>query len=134
MNISIKSVLMTVLSIVAFAVVAPGADASLMIVPFGPPAVGDSAPPASPTPVYQPSPEYPAEALKAGLEGIVWVKGLVGIEGEMSQLEVVTTDCEACGFEDAALKTAKQYKFEPALSDGQPVTSWVSFKIEFRLP
>ncbi len=125
---------MTALYIAFATIIAPGAVASLVIVPPGPPAIDDSAPVTSPIPVYRPSPEYPAEALEAGLEGIVWVRGLVNIEGKISDLEIVTTDCETCGFEDAALKTAKQYKFEPAQSEGEPVTSWVSLKIEFRLP
>ncbi|MEW6412256.1 MAG: energy transducer TonB [Candidatus Zixiibacteriota bacterium] len=108
--------------------------AAMAIVLPGPPSLFDGPAVTPATAVHQPSPSYPPEALKQELEGTVWVKGLVGIEGDISDLEVVTTDCESCGFEEAALDAAKLYQFEPAHCGSEPVASWVSLKIEFRLP
>lgn len=79
----------------------------------------------------QEQPKYPALALKAGLEGTVWVKLWVDESGRVVQVYVVKADAQI--FEQAALDAARLWRFKPALSKGKPVATWVSVPFRFRL-
>jgi len=78
-------------------------------------------------------PVYPEMARQAGVEGVVWVKALVDKEGKVRDVIIVKPSGANAGFEDAAVEAAKKTTWKPAISNGQPVAVWISYKIEFRL-
>jgi len=78
------------------------------------------------------SPVYPAEAKKAGIEGNVWVKALVDINGNILDA-VVAKSSGVEAFDQSALEAAKKSKFKPAQREGQPVAVWITYEIQFRL-
>jgi TonB family protein len=77
------------------------------------------------------NPHYPEVALKAGLEGKVWVKLWVNVDGKVQEAEVIKSDNAV--FNGAAIEAARQFEFEPAMIKGKPVAVWVSVPFAFKL-
>jgi protein TonB len=75
-------------------------------------------------------PEYPSDARAKGLEGMVILKGVVELDGRVTQLKVMRGDEP---FASAALAAVKTWRFKPALVGGQPAAVYRIFKVPFRL-
>jgi len=76
-------------------------------------------------------PAYPEMAIRAGLEGTVWVKILVDRDGKPKKAVVVKSTSEI--FDQAALDAAMKFVFTPAYMNQGPVKVWVSFPFRFKL-
>jgi protein TonB len=70
-------------------------------------------------------------AVRAGLEGTVWVKILVDKDGRPKKAVVVKSTAEM--FDDAAVQAAMQFVFTPAVMNNGPVKVWVSIPFRFTL-
>lgn len=75
-------------------------------------------------------PEYPSEARSRGQEGLVILKGVVEVDGRVTQLKVMRGDEP---FASAALAAVKTWRFRPAVVSGQPAAVYRIFKVPFRL-
>ncbi len=76
--------------------------------------------------------EYPEMAKRAGIEGRVIVKVLVGKTGEVKKILIEHSDNSMLN--NAAISAIKQYgDFSPAIQNKQPVMCWVNVPISFRL-
>ncbi len=78
-------------------------------------------------------PKYPELAQKANITGVVWVKALVDKEGKVRNVLIVKDSGANAGFEESAIEAAKETVWKPAISNGQPIAVWVTYKVEFRL-
>lgn len=76
-------------------------------------------------------PKYPELALKAGLEGNVYVRVWVDKEGKVRKAVVQKSDAPI--FDEAAREAAMQWVFTPALMQNGPVSVWVVIPFRFRL-
>ncbi|HXX64746.1 MAG TPA: TonB family protein [Bacteroidota bacterium] len=100
--------------------------------------IDDDAPPADfvavekdPQVIKKVEPKYPELAMRAGLEGKVWVKIWVDKEGKPHQVLIQKSDAEI--FNEPALEAAKQFVFTPAYMNNGPVAVWVSVPFKFKL-
>jgi protein TonB len=100
--------------------------------------IDDDAPPADfvavekePVVVKKVEPKYPELAMRAGLEGKVWVKIWVDKEGKAKQVVVLKSDAEI--FNEPAIEAARQFVFTPAYMNNGPVSVWVSVPFKFKL-
>jgi periplasmic protein TonB len=84
-----------------------------------------------PTVVKRIEPKYPDLALRAGLEGNVFVKVWVDKEGKVRKVVLLKSDAPI--FEEAAIAAAQQWVFTPAVMQKGPVSVWVSIPFRFRL-
>jgi len=84
-----------------------------------------------PTVIKKVEPDYPELAKKAGLEGKVWVKIWVDIDGNAKQVEILKSDSDV--FNQACIDAAKQFLFTPAYLKDKPVGVWVSVPFKFKL-
>lgn len=84
-----------------------------------------------PVTVVQISPVYPELAIRAGVEGRVWISILVGRDGKPKKAVVVKSDQEI--FNQSAIDAAMQYSFIPALQNNKPVAVWVVVPFKFEL-
>lgn len=75
-------------------------------------------------------PEYPSEARAKGLEGTVILKGVVEVDGRITQLKVMRGDEP---FASAALAAVKSWRFKPAIVEGRPTAVFRIFRIPFHL-
>jgi len=87
----------------------------------------------APEKVIDVKPTYPEMARRAGIEGVVWVNALVDREGKVRDVIIVKDSGANAGFEDAAIDAAKKTIWKPAISNGQPVALWITYKILFTL-
>jgi len=85
----------------------------------------------APQQVESVQPDYPEMARRAGIEGVVWVKALVDKEGKVRDVIILKESGANAGFEEAAIDAAMKTSWKPAISNGQPVAVWVSYKIDF---
>jgi TonB family protein len=85
----------------------------------------------APEVLNQEQPIYPKLALKAGLEGTVWIKLWVDTTGRVFQAYVQKSDAQI--FEQSALEAARQWRFKPALMKGKPISTWVSVPFRFKI-
>jgi TonB family protein len=77
---------------------------------------------------------YPPEAAAAGREADVVLDLTIDATGHVSHAEVVTSAGPGLeAFDTAAVAAAAGYLFEPAESDGQPVSVELAYKVKFRL-
>lgn len=74
---------------------------------------------------------YPEMAKRAGIEGKVTVRVLVGKDGKPMKAVVQQSDSELLN--KAAVKAVMESVFTPAIQNQQPVTTWVSIPINFTL-
>jgi protein TonB len=79
----------------------------------------------------QKSIEYPEMARKAGIEGQVIVRVLVGKDGKPKKAVVQYTDSKM--LDKAAVKAVMKQVFTPAIQNGRAITCWVSIPIKFKL-
>jgi len=89
---------------------------------------GDMVPPRL---VHKPRPEYPELARKAKLPGRVVLQAVVAKDGTVVEVTVLRSTSSL--FEDAAVEAVKQWRYEPALSGGQPVAVYFTVIVDFRL-
>jgi periplasmic protein TonB len=84
-----------------------------------------------PVALLNPSPSYPELALRANIEGTVWVKMLVTKDGSVKKAIVEKSNADI--FNESALAAANRWTFRPALMNHRPVAVWVSIPFRFRL-
>lgn len=85
----------------------------------------------SPQIIRQVLPAYPDMAVRAGLEGTVWIKILIDREGVPVRAVVVKSTAEL--FDQPALNAAMKFRFTPAIMNQGPVKVWVSIPFRFQL-
>ena len=75
---------------------------------------------------------YPDLARRAGIEGKVIVRVLIGKDGKVKKQLIEYTDSDL--LTEAAKQAITKYgTFTPGIQNGQPVTCWVSIPIQFKL-
>jgi hypothetical protein len=105
----------------------------------------------SPVPVSTTSPNYPSEARKNGVEGILYfnldisetgsiitvsstVRQLFAEDGKLKDSQVYSKYPQAVNqLEKEALESIWQWKFKPAMKDGKAISSRVTLPVKFKL-
>ncbi len=78
-------------------------------------------------------PVHPEEAIRDSLEGKVFLKFIVNVDGSVSDVKVVRVIGSEV-FRQAAIDAVSQSRFKPAEHNGKPVAVWMTQPITFRLP
>ena len=92
------------------------------------PSGGKAASDSQPKPVHKTFPMYPPEAKAKGISGGVVVEAVVDKLGNVIYAKFIAGDNI---FSDAALAAIKDWKFQPATSQGQPVQKTVQIRFDF---
>jgi protein TonB len=85
-----------------------------------------------PQPTYQAPMTYPPRARAQGIEGYVDFSVLIGITGEIEKIEILEST-PAGVFDAAALQGIQQWRFAPAMYQGQAVRAWAKQRVRFDL-
>lgn len=85
----------------------------------------------APRALYDPEPEYSEEARKAKYQGSVILWAVIDANGRPQQLKVARS--LGMGLDEKAIEAVRNWKFEPAKKDGQPVAVQVNIEVNFRL-
>jgi protein TonB len=105
-------------------------------VPFDPPA-----PPARPPLVLADldprfaagfQPDYPAREQRGGIEGVARVRVLIGTDGRVKAVELVSTDSPGF-FEETKRRALAKWRFKPATRGGVAEESWKAMTVRFEI-
>ena len=81
--------------------------------------------------IHQVPARYTAAMRAAGLSGIVTVRLRVDPQGNPSHIKVI--DTKGTGLEESAIEAVRQYKYKPAMANGQPVVATITVEVHFDL-
>jgi TonB family protein len=85
-----------------------------------------------PEPITRNAPEYPADAKKARIEGVVILDGTIDTKGVVRDLKPVRS--EPLGLTEAAIKAVSQWRYTPARdASGKAITMPLTLTISFTL-
>ena len=82
-------------------------------------------------PVVKTAPQYPDKAVELGLEGVVLLLLEIEESGEPASIKVKNQAHPV--LRSAAIKTVRQWQFQPATRDGEAVRSTLKVPIRFEL-
>jgi TonB family protein len=85
----------------------------------------------APVVVQRVEPQYPEEARRERVQGIVIVEAFIDKEGNVGDIEVLKP--LPMGLDQAAVDAVRQWKFQPATMNGEPVNVVFNLTINFRL-
>lgn len=80
--------------------------------------------------LHKVSPDYPKKARKRGVEGSVRLHAIIGKDGSIRELSVISGDPLLT---DAALNAVRQWRYQPTLLNGDPVEVDTTIDVTFAL-
>ena len=83
-----------------------------------------------PRKIFDVKPGYPQAALDARITGVVTIEATVGVDGTVTDAEVLKGVPE---LDEAALGAVRQWRFEPSLLNGEPVPVIIVLTVNFTL-
>jgi protein TonB len=78
-----------------------------------------------------PSPQYPASALRAGIGGTVMVRAELDASGQPVDVDVIRRSGNR-DLDRAAVQAVRKWRFEPAMRNGKGVASTVQVPVDFK--
>jgi TonB family protein len=85
----------------------------------------------NPRPTYDPNAEYSNKARKARVSGTVLLSFVVREDGTTSDIRVIRK--LGAGLDEEAIKAVRQWRFEPATIDGNPIPDRITTEMSFHL-
>lgn len=85
----------------------------------------------APTVIHSVEPEFTEEARHANLQGTVSIQLIVDAQGNPQDIRV--TKHLGMGLDEKAIAAVRQYKFKPAMYQGNPVAVQLVIDVDFRL-
>ena len=83
--------------------------------------------------VREVKPAYTADAMRAKVQGTVWLECVVMPDGTVGRVEVVRSLDSTFGLDQEAIKAAKQWRFRPGTRLGEPVPVLITIELAFTL-
>jgi protein TonB len=77
-------------------------------------------------------PDYPPRAQREGIEGVAVVRVLIGTDGRVKAVELVSTDDPAF-FEATKRRALTKWRFKAATRGGVPEESWKEMRVRFEI-
>lgn len=78
------------------------------------------------------APVYPPIAAQRKMTAQVILSVLVGSNGSVEDVRVLRGDAKGMGFDDAATRAVRSWKFTPAEKDGKRVRVWIPVAVDFK--
>jgi periplasmic protein TonB len=83
-----------------------------------------------PKPVSTPTPDYPEDARRLGIQGTVDVHFTVGVDGKPYNITVKKSLTPE--LDEAAIKGVSKWRFKPATKDRHPIDDEIDAQVSFR--
>jgi periplasmic protein TonB len=78
-------------------------------------------------------PAYTADAMRAKVQGSVWLECIVMTDGSVGDVKVTRSLDPIFGLDQEAIKAAKMWKFAPGMRQGEPVPVIITIELTFTL-
>jgi periplasmic protein TonB len=86
-----------------------------------------------PVVVREVRPQYTADAMRAKVQGSVWLECIVMPDGSVGEVKVTRSLDPVFGLDQEAIRAAKQWRFRPGMRQGQPVPVIITIELTFTL-
>lgn len=86
-----------------------------------------------PVHVIRAKPQYTAEAMRAKIQGSVFVECVVRVDGSVGDIRVVRSLDPVFGLDQEAVKAARRWRFLPGRRHGMPVPVLISIQLDFNM-
>ena len=83
--------------------------------------------------VREVKPQYTADAMRAKIQGAVWLECVVLPDGSVGDVRVTRSLDSTFGLDQEAIKAAKQWRFMPGTRFGEPVPVLITIELTFTL-
>jgi TonB family protein len=83
--------------------------------------------------VHQEKPQYTSEAMRAKVQGTVWLQCIVKPDGSVSVVQVIRSLDPTFGLDQEAVKAARKWRFLPGTRFGEPVPVLITIEMSFTL-
>jgi TonB family protein len=83
--------------------------------------------------VREVKPAYTAEAMRAKVQGVVWLECIVMPDGAVADVRITKSLDPVFGLDQEAIKAARQWRFKPGMRQGQPVPVIITIELTFTL-
>ena len=87
----------------------------------------------SPVLRHEVKPQYTADAMRAKIQGTVWLEAVVMPDGSVGNVRVTRSLDPTFGLDQEAMKTVKKWVFIPGTRQGQPVPVLIEIEMTFTL-
>jgi TonB family protein len=87
----------------------------------------------TPVPIKEVKPAYTAEAMRAKVQGSVWLECIVMPDGSVGDVRVTKSLDSVFGLDQEAIKAARQWRFRPGIRNGEPVPVIIGIELTFTL-
>lgn len=87
----------------------------------------------SPRVIKEVKPSYTGEAMRARIQGLVTMEAVVMPDGSVGNVQITKSLDSNFGLDKEAIKTVKQWRFEPGRRLGQPVPVLIVIEMTFTL-
>lgn len=87
---------------------------------------------AAPLYASNPPPEYPPQARRRGLQGVVTIEALIDVSGRVADLRPFSSSGHGI-LDKAALKSVRSWQFTPGIIGGKTKEMWVKVPVRFEL-
>lgn len=78
-------------------------------------------------------PAYTADAMRAKIQGAVWLECVVMPDGTVGEVRVIRSLDSTFGLDQEAMRAAKQWRFQPGTRFGEPVPVLITIELTFTL-
>ncbi len=78
-------------------------------------------------------PAYTSDAMRAKVQGSVWLECIVKPDGSVGDVKVIRSLDSTFGLDLEAIKAARQWRFRPGMRMGEPVSVQVIIQLDFTL-
>jgi periplasmic protein TonB len=97
----------------------------------GPYGVGNGV--TAPTLIHSTRPQYTADAMRAKLQGVAVLSGVVAPDGTLQNIRIARSLDAAFGLDQEAIACVRQWRFRPGMRMGKPVAVAVTIEVAFNL-
>ncbi len=87
----------------------------------------------TPVVIQQVKPQYTADAMRAKVQGSVWLECVVMPDGTVGDVRVTRSLDSMFGLDQEAIAAAKRWRFKPGMANGKPVAVAVTIELTFTL-
>jgi TonB family protein len=84
-----------------------------------------------PTLIERVAPRYTPDAMRARIQGSVWIECVVQADGTVGDARVMRSLDRRFGLDDEAIAAAKRWRFRPGRLNGQPVPVVITIELMF---
>jgi protein TonB len=86
-----------------------------------------------PSVIREVRPAYTADAMRAKVQGSVWLECIVMPDGSVGEVKVTRSLDPIFGLDQEAIRAAKQWRFRPGMRQGEPVPVIITIELTFTL-